>query len=55
MPTNKGSKIVKTFINSSVATIGAGMIGYSFEGITGTLFCSGVAMIISVIVASMYD
>ena len=46
---------MKTFVNSSIVTIGAGMIGYSFEGITGTLFCSGVAMIVCIVVSSMYD
>ena len=50
--------MIKAFVYGAIVTgisIGAGMIGYSAEGITGTLFCAGAAMIVCIILLSMYD
>ena len=47
--------MIKAFIYGSIVTgisIGAGMIGYSTEGITGTLFYAGAAMVVCIILLS---
>ena len=41
--------MIKYIFGSLVIIIGAGMIGYSADGITGALFCAGAAMIFSVV------